>query len=69
MKIAVLVVGILGIILGLVIAGVSLALPELTSNRVDFGEALIGIIAGVLVLVVSFVIALVGLILVLKSKK
>ena len=69
MKIAVLVLGILGIIIGLGITGVSLALPELTSNRVNFGEALIGIIAGAFVLVVSFVIALIGLILVLKSKK
>ena len=69
MKIAVLVIGILGLLLGLIVTIVSLALPELTSNRVNFNEALPGIIGGVVVLFFSFIIAIVGLILVLKKKK
>jgi hypothetical protein len=69
MRIAVLVIGILGVLLGFIIAGVSLALPELTSNKVDFDEAMIGVVIGGLVLVVSFLIAAVGLILVIMNRK
>ena len=69
MKIAVLVIGILGILLGLIVTGISLALPELTSNKVNFNEALPGIIIGVVVLFFSFIIAVIGLVLVLKKKK
>lgn len=69
MRIAVLVIGILGILLGLIVAGVSLALPELTSNRVNFEEAAIGIVIGALVLVISFLIAIVGLVLIIMNKK
>lgn len=69
MRIAVLIIGILGILLGLIVAGVSLALPELTSNKVDFDEAVIGIVIGGLVLVVSFIIAVIGLILVIMNRK
>lgn len=69
MKIAVLVIGILGVILGFLVTVVSLALPSLTSNKVNFGEALPGIIIGVIVLFFSLIIAIVGLVLVLKKKK
>ena len=69
MKIAVLVLGILGILLGLIVTIISLALPSLTSNKVNFGEALPGIIIGVLILFISLIIAVVGLVLVLKKKK
>ena len=69
MKIAVLVLGILGILLGLIVTIISLALPSLTSNKVNFGEALPGIIIGVLILFISLIIAIVGLVLVLKKKK
>lgn len=69
MKIAVLIIGILGVILGLLVTGVSLALPELTSNRVNFGEALPGVIIGILVLVISFIIAAIAVVLLLMKKK
>lgn len=69
MKIAVLVIGILGILLGFVVTAISVALPELTSNRVNFTEALPGIIIGILILIFSVIIAVVGLILVLRKKK
>ncbi len=69
MKIAVLVIGILGVLLGLIVTIISFALPSLTSNKVNFGEALPGIIIGIVVLFFSAIIAIVGLILVLKKKK
>lgn len=69
MKIAILVIGILGVLLGLIVSGVSLALPELTSNKVNFDEAMIGVVIGVLILVVSLLIALVGLVLVIMNRK
>ncbi len=69
MKIAVLVLGILGILLGLIVTIGSLLLPSLTNNRVNFGEALPGVIVGVIVLFFAFIIAIVGLVLVIKGKK
>ncbi|MEK7725243.1 MAG: hypothetical protein AAB336_12895 [Acidobacteriota bacterium] len=69
MRIAVLVIGILGILLGLIVTIVSLALPSLTDNKANFNEVLPGIIGGVVVLIFSFIIAVVGLILVLMKKK
>jgi uncharacterized membrane protein len=68
MKVAVLVVGILGILLGLIIGIGSLALPSMTRN-VSSNEAMFGVIAGVVVFVISLFIALIGLVLVLKKKK
>ena len=69
MRIAVLVIGILGVLLGLAVTGVSLALPELTSNRVNFEEAAIGIVIGALVFIVSIAIAIVGVVLIIMNKK
>jgi hypothetical protein len=69
MRIAVLVLGILGILLGIIVAGVSLALPELTSNKVDFDEAIIGVVIGVVVLLLSALIAVIGLVLVIMNRK
>jgi len=64
----ILVIGILGVLLGLVVTGVSIALPALTRN-VSSSEAVIGIIAGIVVLVLSFPIAVGGLIFVIKGRK
>jgi len=69
MKIAVLVIGILGVLLGLIVTIISFALPSLTSNKVNFNEALPGIIIGIVILFFSAIIAIVGLVLVLKKKK
>lgn len=68
MRIAVLVIGILGILLGLGITIISVILPSLTRN-VSQSEAIPGIIGGVVVLIFSFIIAIVGLILVLMNRK
>jgi hypothetical protein len=65
----VLALGILGFLLGLAVAVISLALVPLTNGRTSFEEAMLGFIPGVLVLVISFFLAILGLIFVLKSRK
>jgi hypothetical protein len=68
MRIAVLVIGILGILLGLGVTIVSLLLPSLTRG-VSPSEAMLGVIPGVIVFFLSLIIAIVGLVLVIKRKK
>lgn len=65
----VLVLGILGVLLGLAVTGISVALPIVTDGRTSWEEALIGIIPGVLVLIVAFLMFVVGLIFVMKNRK
>jgi hypothetical protein len=64
----VLVVGILGVLLGVAVTGVSVALP-FVSNGVSWEEAMLGIIPGAVVLIFSFFIFLLGLIFVIKNRK
>jgi hypothetical protein len=63
-----LILGIIGIVLGGGIGLVSLLLPQMTRN-VKMDEAIIGVIAGVIVLVLSFIPAIVGLIIILAKRK
>ncbi len=63
-----LILGVIGIILGGGVAIISLILPQMTRN-VSMSEASIGIIAGVVLLVLSFVPAIVGAIILLTKKK
>ncbi len=65
----VLALGVLGVLLGILITAVSAALPFVTNGRTSWEEALLGIVPGVLVLIFSFFVAVVGLVLVLKSRK
>lgn len=65
----VLVLGILGVLLGLLVTGVSVALPIVNGPRTSWDEAMFGIIPGAVVLVVSFFIFLIGLVFVLKNRK
>ncbi|MGB7202223.1 MAG: hypothetical protein WBD16_08130 [Pyrinomonadaceae bacterium] len=65
----ILAIGILGILLGLAVAVVSLALVPLTNGRTSIEEAMLGFIPGVVVLVLSFLIAVIGLIFVIKTRK
>ena len=65
----VLVLGILGFFFGLLVSGISLALPELTSGRTSYEEAMLGFIPGVLIMVLSLLAALIGLIFVIKDRK
>lgn len=62
-----LILGVLGILLGGGIALISLLLPQMTRN-VSMSEASIGIIAGVVVLVIAFVPAIVGLIILIVKR-
>ena len=61
--------GILGMVLSGIGLVISIMLPTLTDNHVSSDEALIGIIPAAILLFLSFVIAVVGLILVLTTKK
>lgn len=63
----ILILGILGVLLGGAVAIVSLLLPQLTRN-VSMSEASIGIVAGAIVLVFSFVPVIAGFVL-MKMKK
>jgi len=65
----VLTLGILGVLLGLAVTVISVALVPLTNGRTSWEEAMLGIIPGILVLVFSFFIFLLGLIFVIKNRK
>ena len=64
-----LVLGILGVVLGSGLTLVSMALPALTDGRTSWGEAAMGIIPGILVLVVSIIMVLIALILIANKRK
>lgn len=61
--------GILGVLLGLAIALISAALVPLTDGRTSWNEAMLGIIPGIVILVISFLIALIGVIMVIMGRK
>ncbi len=65
----VLILGILGILLGGGVLLVSVLLPTLTDGRTSMDEALLGIIPGAIVLIGSFFLAIIGIIVMLMSKK
>jgi hypothetical protein len=65
----VLILGILGLLLGIAVTGICVALPIVTEGRASWDEVAIGIVAGVLVLFFSFIVFLVGLIFVIKNRK
>ena len=66
----VLVLGILGVLLGVAVTGISAALPFAMEGRVDWDEGpIFGVIGGGLVLVISFFVFLIGLIFVIKNRK
>jgi hypothetical protein len=65
----IMIIGILGVLLGGAVLGISLLLPLVTDGRTSWDEALIGIIPGAIVLAGSFVIFVGGLIIVLVKRK
>ena len=65
----VLVLGILGVLLGVAVTGISTALPLVTDGRTSWDEAALGIIPGVVVLILSFFVFLIGLIFVIINRK
>lgn len=60
--------GITGILLGGAITAVAFLLPTMTRN-INMREAMPGVIAGIVVLIISFVPAIVGVILMMMRKK
>ena len=65
----VLVLGVLGVLLGVAVTGISAALPILTDGRTSWDEAALGIIPGIIVLILSFFVFVVGLIFVIINRK
>lgn len=65
----VMVLGILGVLLGLLVTAISIALPIVEGPRISWEEAMFGIIPGVIVLIFSFFVFLLGLIFVIKNRK
>ncbi len=65
----ILIIGILGVLLGGAVLGISLLLPIVTEGRTSWDEALIGIIPGAIILAGSFIIFVGGLIIVLVRRK
>ena len=63
-----LVLGILGLLLGLLVTGISTALPIVTEGRTSWEEAAIGIVPGIIVLLFSFLVFVVSLIFVIKNR-
>ena len=63
-----LVLGILGLLLGVLVTGISVALPIATDGRTSWEEAAIGIIPGVVVLLFSFLVFAISLIFVIKNR-
>lgn len=69
MKIAGLIIGILGLLLAFIGLIISLMLPSMTNNRVNFSESLIFIIISVVIGFFAFIITLVSAIMLIKSRK
>lgn len=65
----VMILGLLGVLLGAAVLFISLLLPVLTDGRTSWDEALLGIIPGAVVLTISFVVFVIGLIVVLVQRK
>ena len=65
----ILVLGVLGVLLGLLVTGISVALPIVNGPHTSWEEAMYGIIPGVIVLIFSFPVAVLGLIFVIKNRK
>lgn len=64
----ILILGIIGILLGGGVALVSLLLPSMTRN-VSMSEAMIGVIAGGVVLALSFIPAIIGVVILVAKRK
>ena len=69
MKKAVLIVGIIGVVLSLGVVGVSFGLHLMNPRNISIDEAMLGIVPGSLCCSLSFLIAGVGLVLVLMPAR
>lgn len=66
---AALILGLIGVFFGGCVFFISLMLPILTEGRTSWEEAILGIIPGALILTLSFIVAVVGLIVILMRRK
>ncbi|HEX5706844.1 MAG TPA: hypothetical protein VFX96_06095, partial [Pyrinomonadaceae bacterium] len=64
-----LVLGFIGMLLGGGVLVVSVLLPLVTDGRTSWEEAMLGIIPGAIVLIGSFILAAVGLVVILMKRK
>lgn len=64
-----LILGVIGMLIGGGVLLVSVLLPLLTDGRTSWEEAMLGIIPGAVVLMISLALTLVGLIAVLMRRK
>ena len=69
MKRAGLIIGIILMVLAGITFIVCLALPSMTNNRVDFGEALLGLIPAAIVFFLAFVLTVVSAIFFFKGRR
>ena len=69
MKIAGLVIGILLMLLSLVVFVICLMPPSMTNNRVNFEEALVGLVPSALIGFLAFSVTIISAIMLLKAKK
>jgi hypothetical protein len=67
--IVVFVLGILGVLLGAAVTVISLLLPELTNGRTSWDEAMLGLIPGIIVLVFSLLVTVVGAVVFFVGRK
>ena len=69
MKIAGLVIGILLMLLSFIVFVICLALPSMTNNRVNFKEAMIGLIPSAIIGFLAFILTVISAIMFFRSKK
>ena len=69
MKIASLIIGIVLMVLAGIAIVVCLLLPAMTNNRVNFEEALLGLIPAVIVFFLAFVLTVISAVFFFKAKK
>lgn len=69
MRLTVLIVGIVLFLLSLCVVGISISMPIVNGPRVSWKEAMMGIIPASICTVLSFIIAVVGLVLLATAPK
>ncbi len=65
----VLILGILGVFLGFAVTAISVALPIVNGPHTSWEEAMLGIIPGAIVLILSFFVFLLGLVFVIINRR
>lgn len=67
--VVILIVGLIGVLLGGGVLLVSVLLPVMTEGRTSWDEAVLGIIPGAILFCISFVVAVVGLVVILMKRR